>query len=135
MAVLVVLEAMTPAERVAFILHDVFGSPSPRSPASSAARRRPVAGAVQTGRFLAGVARTPGLTILERTVNGQPGVIAQRDGSTVTVFAFEVAAERVARIWAIRNSGPGAAADPRRGGAGPRRGRRRAAPPRCQDLT
>jgi hypothetical protein len=32
MAVLVVLESMTQAERVALILHDVFRYPSPRSP-------------------------------------------------------------------------------------------------------
>jgi RNA polymerase sigma factor (sigma-70 family) len=171
MAFLVVLEAMTPAERVAFILHDVFGYSFPeiagivgrtpaacrqlassgrrrirsaRAPAAppasqaaiirdfknawqasdigaliamldpevtitsdggglASATRRPVAGAVQTARFLAGIARTPGLTILERTVNGQPGLIAQRDGSTVTVCAFEITADRVTRIWAIRN--------------------------------
>ena len=40
MAFLVVLESMTPAERVAFILHDVFGYPSPRWPRSSAGPRR-----------------------------------------------------------------------------------------------
>jgi RNA polymerase sigma-70 factor (ECF subfamily) len=43
------------------------------------------------------------VTILERTVNGLPGLIAQQDGSTVTVFAFEVAADRITHIWAIRN--------------------------------
>jgi hypothetical protein len=30
-------------------------------------------------------------------------LIAQRDGTTVTVFAFEVAGDHITRIWAIRN--------------------------------
>ena len=47
--------------------------------------------------------RAPSLTILERTVNGQPGLVAQQDGVTVTVFAFGIAADRITRIWAIRN--------------------------------
>jgi Sigma-70 region 2 len=45
----------------------------------------------------------PALTILERTVNGQPGLIAQQDGTTVTVFAFGITGDHVTRIWAIRN--------------------------------
>ena len=172
MAFLVVLESMTPAERVAFILHDVFAYPFAeiarivgRTPAAcrqlaSSGRRRiraahspvardrhqaavirdlknawqardiaalialldtdatitadggglvsaalePIEGAAQTARYLADLAaRAPALTFLERTVNGQPGLIAQRDGTTVTVFAFEIRDDRVARIWAIRN--------------------------------
>jgi hypothetical protein len=43
------------------------------------------------------------MTLLERTVNGQPGLVAQLDGVTVTVFAFEVARDRITRIWAVRN--------------------------------
>lgn len=43
------------------------------------------------------------LTILERTVNGQPGLIARQDGVTVSVYAFEVAGDRIRRIWAVRN--------------------------------
>jgi RNA polymerase sigma-70 factor (ECF subfamily) len=42
-------------------------------------------------------------TILERTVNGQPGLVAQQDGVTVTVFAFDIAAGRIKHIWAVRN--------------------------------
>jgi RNA polymerase sigma factor (sigma-70 family) len=173
MAFLVVLDSMTPAQRVAFILHDVFAYPftevagiTGRSPAScrqlaSSARRRihesrapatpaarqasvvgdfrraweakdigaliglldpgatlvadgggqataalhPVEGREQVARHLADlVSRAPGrLTLLERTVNGQPGLVAQQDGVTVTVFAFGVAGDRVARIWAVRN--------------------------------
>ena len=43
------------------------------------------------------------MAILERTVNGQPGLIAQHDGVTVTVFAFHLAGDRIKRIWAVRN--------------------------------
>ena len=172
MAFLVVLESMTPAERVAFILHDVFGYPFAeiasivgRTPAAcrqlaSAGRRRiraarpapaptarqaaiirdfkgawqtgdiaalvalldpsatmtsdgggqataiprPIEGAGPVARYLAGLAaRAPDLTILERTVNGQPGLIAQQNGSTVTVFAFDVTDGHISRIWAVRN--------------------------------
>jgi RNA polymerase sigma-70 factor (ECF subfamily) len=173
MAFLVVLESMTPAERVAFILHDVFGysfaevaeiagrtpaacrqlassarrrigaSQPPVTPAAqragivrdfkqaweakdidaliglldpganliadggglAPARLRPTEGGDQIARYLAGLAgRAPGnLTFLERTVNGQPGLVAQQDGVTVTVLAFAVAAGRITRIWAIRN--------------------------------
>jgi len=47
--------------------------------------------------------RDPNLTILERTVNGQPGLVAQVGGVTVTVFAFDVEDGRINRIWAVRN--------------------------------
>jgi RNA polymerase sigma-70 factor, ECF subfamily len=172
MAFLVVLESMTPAERVAFVLHDVFRYPFGdvaeivgRTPAAcrqlaSSARRRisaaqapanpateqaglvrefkqaweardihaliglldPDAVAVADGGGLASAelrpteggehvahacikiaGRLPDLTLLERTVNGQPGLVAQVDGVTVTVYAFAVAAGRITRIWAIRN--------------------------------
>ncbi len=42
-------------------------------------------------------------TFLERTVNGQPGLVAQQGGVIVTVFAFEVAGDRIKHIWAVRN--------------------------------
>jgi RNA polymerase sigma-70 factor (ECF subfamily) len=172
MAFLVVLESMTPAERVAFILHDVFGYPfaeiarivgrtpgACRQLASSGRRRiraahppaaptvgqaaiirdfknawqtsdiaalvalldpeatitadgggqataalHPIEGAGQIARYLADlIARAPGLSILERTVNGQPGLIAQLGGSTVTVFAFDITGDHITRIWAVRN--------------------------------
>src|SRR5262245_35437859 len=172
MAFLVVLESMTPAERVAFILHDVFRysfaeiagivgrtPPACRQLASSARRRirasqapatptarqagiirafkaaweakdidaliglldpdatgvadsgglvtaelRPMRGAEQLARAAIDVANlAPTMTILERTVNGQPGLVAQLDGVTVTVFAFDIAGDRIKRIWAVRN--------------------------------
>jgi RNA polymerase sigma-70 factor (ECF subfamily) len=175
MAFLVVLESMTPAERVALILHDVFGYPftdvaeiTGRTPAacrqlaSSARRRtraarppatptarqasivrefkqaweasdigaliglldpdatvtgdggglapaalRPIEGGEQVARYLADLARAaPGnVGFLERTVNGQPGLVAQQDGVTVAVYAFEIAAGQITRIWAVLNPG------------------------------
>ena len=64
----------------------------------------PVEGGEQVARYLVGLAnRSASLTLLERTVNGQPGLVAQQDGVTVTVFAFGVAGDRITRIWAVRN--------------------------------
>ncbi len=173
MAFLVVLESVTAAERVAFILHDVFGYPfaevaqiTGRSPAacrqlaSSARRRvraaqapatpparqagiirafkkaweakdidaliglldpdatatgdggglattflRPIEGDEQIARAWIEIAnRAPSnMAFLERTVNGQPGLVAQQDGLTVTVFAFHIAGGRIKHIWAVRN--------------------------------
>jgi RNA polymerase sigma factor (sigma-70 family) len=173
MAFLVVLESMTPAERVAFILHDVFRysfaevaevvgrTPAAcrqlassarrriragRTPAAPAARQaaivkafkeaweaqdinglidlldpdatatgdggglaitflRPIEGAEQVARAWVEIAqRTPSdMTFLERTVNGQPGMVAQQAGVTVTVFAFDVAGDRIRHIWVVRN--------------------------------
>jgi RNA polymerase sigma factor (sigma-70 family) len=173
MAFLVVLESMTPAERVALILHDVFrysfaevAEITGRTPAacrqlaSSARRRirasqapatptaqqagivrafrqaweakdidaliglldpdaraiadggglattflRPIEGGEQIARAWAEIAnRAPSnMTFLERTVNGQPGLVAQQDGVTVTVFAFDIAGDRIKHIWVVRN--------------------------------
>ena len=172
MAFLVVLETMTPAERVAVILHDVFGYPFAevariigRTPAAcrqlaSSARRRirasqppaappPGRPAIVRAFKMAWEAkdisaliacsilaprRSPTaaasslpssthrrrradrprldrnrqqgarqLTFLERTVNGQPGLVAQQDGLTVTVFAFDIAGDRITHIWVVRN--------------------------------
>jgi RNA polymerase sigma factor (sigma-70 family) len=173
MAFLVVLESMTPAERVAFILHDVFrysfaevaeivgrtpaacrqlassarrrirAAQAPAAPAAhqasivrefkqaweakdihtliglldpdataiadggglASAELRPIEGGEQIARYYVGLAgRAPGnVTILESMVNGQPGLVAQQDGVTVTVFAFDIAGGRIKHIWAIRN--------------------------------
>lgn len=43
------------------------------------------------------------MTFLERTVNGQPGLVAQQNGVTVTVFAFHITGDRIKIIWAVRN--------------------------------
>ena len=167
-----VLESMTPAERVAFVLHDVFAypfadvaeivgrtPPACRQLASSARRRlrgsrgpatstdkraeivrdfkrawqakdvgaliglldpgvkafadgggvvnaelRPVEGDGQVARVLIDVLdKASGLTIMQCTVNGQSGLVVQRDGITGTVLAFDIAGERITRIWAVRN--------------------------------
>ncbi|MFD4831687.1 RNA polymerase sigma factor SigJ [Streptomyces uncialis] len=172
MAFLVVLESMTPAERVAFILHDVFRYPfaevagmvgrtpaACRQLAASARKRvraaeapavpaagqagvvrdfkeaweakdiealvglldpgatmvadggglagaalRPVEGGERIAEYLIHIAaKAPGLTLLERTVNGRPGLVAQHDGVTVTVAAFGLTGGRVTHIWAVRN--------------------------------
>jgi RNA polymerase sigma-70 factor (ECF subfamily) len=172
MAFLVVLESMTPAERVAFILHDVFGYPfadvaeivgrtpgacrqlassarrrlhAPQAPPTPTAQRadivrdfkrawdardinaligvldpdvtviadggglvsavlEPIDGAEQAARVLLEIAAgAPGLTLVERTVNGQPGLVVQHDGATAAVVAFDVAADRINHIWAVRN--------------------------------
>ncbi|GAA1370569.1 RNA polymerase sigma factor SigJ [Streptomyces beijiangensis] len=172
MAFLVVLESMTPAERVAFILHDVFRYPfaevagivgrtpaACRQLASSARRRiraaqtpaaptagqaglvrhfkeaweakdiealvglldpgatmiadgggligaalRPVEGSERIAQYLIHIAgKAPGLVLLERTVNGHPGLVAQHAGVTVTVAAFSLTGDRITRIWAVRN--------------------------------
>jgi RNA polymerase sigma factor (sigma-70 family) len=171
MAFLIVLETMRPAERVAFILHDVFrhsfaevAEITGRTPAScrklaSAARGRvrasqrpaalparqaglvrdfkkaweagdinaligildpdavvtadgggvvtaalrPIEGAEQVARFYTGVVGLAlDVTVLERMVNGQPGLVARLD-DVVTVFAFDIADDRIKHIWAIRN--------------------------------
>ncbi|MFC4113888.1 RNA polymerase sigma factor SigJ [Nonomuraea zeae] len=172
MAFLVVLESMTPAERVAFILHDVFRysfaevgeilgrtQEACRQLASSARRRirdgrapaaptarqagivrefkqaweakdiealvgllapdatliadgggvvsaalHPIEGGEHITRYLVALAgQAPGLTILERTVNGQPGLVAQHGGVTVVVAALDVEGDRIKSIWAVRN--------------------------------
>jgi RNA polymerase sigma-70 factor (ECF subfamily) len=65
---------------------------------------RPIEGAGQIARFFVDIAaRAPGLTILERSVNGQPGLVAQRAGVTVAVYAFDLAGGRIKHIWAILN--------------------------------
>ncbi|WP_329414571.1 hypothetical protein OG563_17965 [Nocardia vinacea] len=45
----------------------------------------------------------PALTLQERTVNGQPGLVAQLDGTIVSVYAFDITDGRIPRIWVIRN--------------------------------
>jgi RNA polymerase sigma factor (sigma-70 family) len=172
MAFLVVLESMTPAQRVAFILHDVFRYPFAdiaeivgRTPAAcrqlaTAARRRisdahtpttsaaarpdvvrafkeaweakdidaligvldpdataigdggglvsaelhPVHGGEPIARYLVELMdRAPDLTLRERTVNGQPGLVAQQGDAIVVVIAFGLEGDRIKCLWAVRN--------------------------------
>jgi RNA polymerase sigma-70 factor (ECF subfamily) len=173
MAFLVVLESMTPAERVAFVLHDVFAYPftevaeitgrtpaASRQLASSARRRihaarppatttapqasvvidfkraweandvgalvglldhnvtltgdgggrvraalRPYEGAEEVARFLAAIMSNAPSNgrLVERTVNGQPGLAGELDGEIIAVYAFEIISDKVAHIWSILN--------------------------------
>ncbi|WP_225825336.1 RNA polymerase sigma factor SigJ [Streptomyces naphthomycinicus] len=171
MAFLVVLESTTPAERVAFVLHDVFRYPFAeiadvlgRTPAAckqlaaSARRRvgaarapvtaagqgdvvrrvkeawetkdiatlvglldpaavmtadgggmvgtvlRPVEGGALIAQYMVAIAdKAPGLELLERSVNGVPGLVAQRAGAVQTVASFGISGGHVHRIWVVRN--------------------------------
>jgi RNA polymerase sigma-70 factor (ECF subfamily) len=163
---------MTPAERVAFILHDVFRYPfadvaeiTGRSPAAarqlaSSARRRvdeaqptpapagrqaaivrefkhawetqnikaivdlldpdaivvadggglvpaarePIVGSEAIARFVELVTtRRPAGTMLERTVNGQPGLVVLQGDLGLTVMAFELVDDRIKHIYIVRN--------------------------------
>jgi RNA polymerase sigma-70 factor (ECF subfamily) len=66
---------------------------------------RPIEGDEQIARAWIEIARRApsNMTFLERTVNGQPGLVAQQDGLTVTVFAFHLAGDRIKHIWVVRN--------------------------------
>jgi RNA polymerase sigma-70 factor (ECF subfamily) len=170
MAFLIVLESMTPAERVAFILHDVFRysfaevadivgrTPAACRQLASSARHRVdasralanpsagqarivrefkqaweamdidaliglldpnatasadsgglasalIGGGAQIAHACVGLAgREARLAILlERTVNGQPGLVVQRDGVTAAVLAFDIADDRIKHMWVILN--------------------------------
>jgi len=120
MAFLVMLESMTPAERVvgafrqAWEARDIDALIGLLDPGATAIADggglattflRPIEGGEQIARAWVEIAnRAPGnMTFLERTVNGQPGLVAQQDGVTVTVFAFDVAGDRIKHIWVIRN--------------------------------
>lgn len=172
MALLVVMETLTPAERVTFILHDVFRyryaeiagivgrTPGACRQLASSARSRvrrsradttplarradvvrrfkraweakdvealiglldpsvvatadgggralafldPIEGRDHVVRaWLALADRMAGITLSERTVNGQPGVIAEQNGRPVTIYAFDIVDDRIRHIWAVRN--------------------------------
>lgn len=173
MAFLVVLDAMTPPERVACILHDVFRYPFAqvaeivgRTPAACrqlafSGRRRvekaqsrtspsahqakvvrefkdawaskdigallslldphavavadgggrviaapaPLEGAQTVAQHYLAIAEgaPPGFTVEECMVNGRPGLVQLFQGAAATVFAFDVADDRIQRIWAVRN--------------------------------
>src|SRR5262249_1814889 len=65
----------------------------------------PIEGGEQIARAWVEIAnRASGtMTFLERTVNFQPGLVAQQDGLPVTVFPFDIAGDRIKHIWVIRN--------------------------------
>ena len=68
------------------------------------AHLRPTRGSERVAHVLVDVTgAAPGLTIVERTVNGRPGLVAQLGGVTVTVLAFDLTGDRITHIWAVRN--------------------------------
>src|SRR6266542_3542049 len=108
LALLVVLETLSPAERLAFVLHDMFGVPfeeiAPiveRSPEAtrqlaSRARRR-----VQGAKAVAGQAlywSQSGLITQRALVNGAPGTVSIRDGKPFSVGAFTVKNGKIVEI-------------------------------------
>jgi hypothetical protein len=65
---------------------------------------RPIQGRERVARYALGIAdKVADATILERNVNGQPGLVVQQAGATVSVVAFTVTGDRITRIWAVRN--------------------------------
>ncbi|MEW5534088.1 RNA polymerase subunit sigma-24, partial [Streptomyces virginiae] len=65
---------------------------------------RPVEGAEGIAQYLIHIAdKARGLELVERTVNGRPGLVAQHTGVPVTVAAFEITGGRISAIWAVRN--------------------------------
>ncbi|HEX5969505.1 MAG TPA: sigma factor-like helix-turn-helix DNA-binding protein, partial [Intrasporangium sp.] len=68
------------------------------------AQLHPIQGSAQVAETVVDIARrAPTLTLLERAVNGSPGLVFEQDGVVVTVMAFDVANDRIRRIWAVRN--------------------------------
>src|SRR6266545_3565499 len=116
LALLVVLETLSPAERLAFVLHDMFGVPfeeiAPiveRSPEAtrqlaSRARRRGRGGLsrrVQGAKAVAGQAlywSQSGLITQRALVNGAPGTVSIRDGKPFSVGAFTVKNGKIVEI-------------------------------------
>ena len=172
MAFLVVLDSMTPAERVTFLLHEIFRYPYAevaeivgRTPAAcrklaASARHRvrdaqpittpsaqragvvrtfrqawqakdiealiavfdpaavatadggglalafldPIEGGVQIAELMVYLMERVGhVELLERTVNGQPGLVAVEDGTTIAVYSFDIANDQIQRMWIVRN--------------------------------
>jgi hypothetical protein len=65
---------------------------------------RPIRGREKVARYALGIAdKTADVTILERNVNGQPGLVVKQADATVSVVAFTVTGDRISRIWAVRN--------------------------------
>jgi RNA polymerase sigma-70 factor (ECF subfamily) len=172
MAFLVVLDSMTPAERVTFLLHEVFRYPYAevaeivgRTPAAcrqlaTSARHRvrdaqplktpsaqradvvrtfrqawqakdiealiavfdpaavatadggglalafldPIEGGVQIAEVMVDLMERVGsVELLERTVNGQPGLVAVEDGVPISVYSFDIVNDQIQRMWIMRN--------------------------------
>jgi hypothetical protein len=58
----------------------------------------------RSARLLVDIADSaPDLVVLERMVNGEPGLVLQQGGGTMTVIAFDVEDGRITARWAVRN--------------------------------
>ncbi|MDL5350339.1 hypothetical protein [Microbacterium sp. zg-YB36] len=69
-----------------------------------AAAVQPVEGRQQIAQsFAALAARAPDLVVMEQTVNGQPGPVAEQHDSLAVVLAFEIVGGLIQHIWAMRN--------------------------------
>ena len=103
--VILAREHRLPKDTISDLLHGRRAAVSSKVLGQVAAALHPVQGAGEIARYLAGLTAmaADGSAFLERTVNGQPGLVAQENGVTVTVFAFDIAGGKIARIWAIRN--------------------------------
>jgi len=65
---------------------------------------RPIAGAEEVARLFVELnERMASLRLVERIVNGQPGLLAEQEGATVAVYAFDIAGSRIRRIWVVTN--------------------------------
>lgn len=68
------------------------------------AQTAPVTGAREIARTLVEIAAAaPGVRLVERTVNGLPGLVGVEDGTTTTVIAFDVEDDVVRSLWVVRN--------------------------------
>jgi RNA polymerase sigma-70 factor, ECF subfamily len=64
----------------------------------------PIEGSQRIAEYLVDLAQRAGtVSLLERTVNGQAGLVAVEGVEPVTVFAFEIVGDQIQQIWAVRN--------------------------------
>lgn len=65
----------------------------------------PLVGGERIAHAYVEIARVTGArtTFTECTVNDLPGLIAHQEGHLATVFAFDIVADRIRNIWAVRN--------------------------------
>ncbi|HET6707482.1 MAG TPA: RNA polymerase subunit sigma-24, partial [Amycolatopsis sp.] len=64
---------------------------------------RPIEGGELVARYVADLAAAGVLTLAERTVNGEPGLLLRRGDELSAVWSFDVSGGRITRIWAMRN--------------------------------
>jgi RNA polymerase sigma-70 factor (ECF subfamily) len=64
----------------------------------------PIVGGERVARYFADLAaRATDMRLLERTVNGQPGLVGEVDGAVGVVITFDIVDGRITHIWAVRN--------------------------------